>query len=128
VAIAPGVSQQADAAPVASFVDTYFTAINHHDYGLYISLLQPRLRPTAGQFYSGYRGSHDSHATLTGLSPTANGVAATVTFTSHQPASNSPTHTRCTAWTITLYLRSRGGSYRIMSAPPGYHAQYQACQ
>jgi hypothetical protein len=128
VSIAPGVSQQADAAPVASFAHTYFSAINHHNYALYISLLQPRLRPTAGQFYSGYRGTHDSHATLTGLSPTANGLAATVTFTSHQPASNSPTHTGCTKWTIALYLLSRGGSYRITSPPPGYHAQYEACR
>jgi hypothetical protein len=127
VTIAPGVSQQPDAAQVASFVQNYFTAINSHNYGQYISLLQPRLRPTVGQFNSGYRGTRDSNATLTALSTTANGVAATVTFTSHQPADNSATHTTCTDWNLTLYLQSRGSGYREVSAPPGYHAHYVPC-
>lgn len=127
VTIAPGVSQQPGAAQVASFVQTYFTAINNHNYGQYIALLQPRLRPTVAQFNSGYRGTSDSNATLTALSTTANGVAATVTFTSHQPANNSATHTACTDWNITMYLQSRGSGYRRVSAPPGYHAHYVPC-
>ena len=125
--IAPGVGQQPGAAQVASFVQTYFTAINTHNYGQYVALLQPRLRPTYGQFNSGYRGTKDSNATLTAISPTANGVAASVTFTSHQPPGNSPTHTSCTDWNIILYLQPHGGGYRIVTPPPGYHAQYSAC-
>lgn len=127
VTIAPAVNGQPAAAQVASFLQTYFTAINAGDYARYASLWPPRLRPTIGQFRSGYRGSHDSHAILAALSPTAVGVAATVTFTSHQPAANSPTHTGCTDWNVTLYLRSRGSGYRIVSPPTGYHPQYRRC-
>jgi hypothetical protein len=127
VAIAPGVSQQPGAAAVASFVQAYFTAINHHDYARYISLFQARLRPTVGQFDSGYRGTSDSNPTLTEVSPTVNGVAATVTFTSHQPADNSPTSTACTNWDVTLYLQARDSGYVIGPAPPGYHAHFAPC-
>lgn len=127
VVIAPGVSQQPGAAAVASFVQAYFTAINHHDYAQYISLFQAQLRPTVSQFHSGYRGTSDSNVTLTEVSPTANGVAATVTFTSHQPAGNSPTSTACTNWDITLYLQARGSGYVIGPAPPGYHAHFAPC-
>jgi hypothetical protein len=54
-------------------------------------------------------------------------VSAAVTFTSHQLPSASPTGTSCTNWTIVLYLRQQSGRYLIGPAPPGYHAQYQAC-
>jgi hypothetical protein len=127
VAIAPGARQQPGAQQVASFVQRYFIAIDSHNYGEYIALFQPRLRPTRGQFGRGYRGTTDSGATLAGLSATAQGLAAAVTFTSHQPPANSPTHTSCTAWEITLYLQQRGHGYRIVSPPPGYHAHYRAC-
>jgi len=127
VTIAPGVSQQSDAAQVASFLQTFFTAINNHNYDQYVLLLQPRLRPTVAQFNSGYRGTRDVNATLTGLTTTAGGVAATVTFTSHQPADNSATHTACTDWNVTMYLQLRGNGYRRVSAPPGYHAHYVPC-
>lgn len=127
VTVAPNAGQQPSAQQVAAFLKTYFTAIDTHDFGLYSSLLEPRLRPTLGQFNLGYRSTKDSGATLTGLSATATGLAATISFTSHQRPADSPTHTTCTAWDITLYLQPQASTYRIVSPPAGYHALYQSC-
>jgi len=127
VAIAPTVSQQATAPQVAAFLRSYFLAINTRDYSQYSSLFAPRLRPTLKQFESGYRSTRDSGAELTGISPTPVGVAAAVSFTSHQQPTDSPTGTSCTSWDVTLYLRPYGTTYRIVSSPAGYHAHYQAC-
>jgi len=129
VTVAPGVSTQGDEPTVVAFLNSYFTAINNHDYQQYRRLLdaQVQRQETAATFAAGYRGSHDSAATLTGLTSSGAQVAASVSFTSHQPAAVSPTHSGCTDWTITLYLTPQGGSYLIGSPPSGYHASYQAC-
>jgi hypothetical protein len=127
VAIAPAPSQQASSPQVASFLESYFQAINTRDYSGFSSLFEPRLRPTFQQFQSGYRSTHDSGAVLTRISPTPVGVAAAVSFTSHQQPADSPTRTSCTSWDVTLYLKPHGGTYRIVSPPTGYHAHYQAC-
>ena len=127
VAIAPALSQQAGSPQVAAFLENYFQAINTRDYSRYSSLFESRLRPTFGQFESGYRSTHDSRALLTGISPTPVGVAAAVSFTSHQQPADSPTGTSCTSWDITLYLKPHGRTYLIVSPPAGYHAHYQAC-
>ena len=127
VAIAAAVSQQAAAPQVAAFLQAYFQAVNTRDYGRYSSLFVPRLRPTLGAFESGYRSTHDSGAVLTGMSPTAVGLAAAVSFTSHQHPVDSPTGTSCDSWRITLYLSPRGSTYLIVHPPAGYHARYQAC-
>ena len=127
VAIAPTASQQTSAPQVATFLETYFQAINTRDYSLYSSLYEPALRPTLQQFQNGYRSTHDSGAVLTDLSPTAIGLAATVSFTSHQQPADSATGTSCTSWNITLYLEPLGSTYQIVHPPDGYHAQYQAC-
>ncbi|MGO9081203.1 MAG: hypothetical protein ACLQDY_19540 [Streptosporangiaceae bacterium] len=127
VAIAPAASQQASAPQAAAFLRTYFRAINTRNYGLYSSLYEPSLRPTSGQFYQGYRSTHDSGAVLTSLSSTPEGLAASVSFTSHQNAADSKTGTSCTRWDITLYLQPAGSSYIIGGPPSDYHAQYRAC-
>ena len=127
VAIAPALSQQASSPQVAAFLQSYFRAINARDYSRYSSLFEARLRPTFQQFENGYRSTHDSGAELTGISPTQVGVAAAVSFTSHQQPADSPTGTSCTSWDITLYLKPRGSTYRIVSPPANYHSHYQAC-
>lgn len=127
VTIAPGAGQQADAQQVAAFLRTWFQAINARDYGTYISLYVPQLRPTLQQFRQGYRSTRDSGAVLASVSGTGTGLAAEVTFTSHQRPGDSPSSSSCTSWDITLYLVPSGGSYEITHAPPGYHSRYQAC-
>lgn len=127
VAIAPTASQQASAPQVAEFLRDYFRAINNRNYGLYSSLYELSVQPTPGQFYQGYRSTHDSGAVLTGLSGIPNGLAASVSFTSHQNPADSKIGTSCTAWHVTLYLQPSGSSYLIGSPPSDYHAQYQAC-
>jgi hypothetical protein len=54
--------------------------------------------------------------------------AASLTFNSHQEPSTSPTHTACTSWAITLYLRPSGTSYHIGRPPGQYRSSYQPCQ
>jgi len=129
VTVAPGVPPGGDEPTVVAFLNSYFTAINNHDYQQYRGLLDAQMQQqeTAAVFRAGYRGSHDSAATLTGLTSAGAQVAASVSFTSHQPAAVSPTHSGCTDWTITLYLTPQGGPYLIGSPPSGYHASYQAC-
>lgn len=130
VAAAPGLASQADEQGVLNFLTSYFTAINQNNYQQYFGLhdAQQQQGLTQGAFNSGYRMTKDSAATLTSLTPAGSGIlAAAVSFTSHQPASGSPTGTTCTKWNITLYLRSQGGSYTIGAPPSSYHAAYSAC-
>lgn len=130
VAAAPAVTGQRNERAVLAFLNTYFTAINTHNYQQYYGLLdaQQQRGITQGQFNSGYRKTRDSHATLVALGPAGGGViAASITFTSHQPAADSPSHTSCTDWDTTLYLRPQGGSYVIGAPPASYHASYHAC-
>jgi hypothetical protein len=127
VTIAPGVGQQADAQQVAAFLRTWFQAINARDYSTYVTLYVSQLRPTLQQFRKGYASTRDSGAVLASVSGTGTGLAAEVTFTSHQKPADSPSSTSCTSWDITLYLVPGGGSYEITHAPPGYHSRYQAC-
>jgi hypothetical protein len=130
VAVAPGVSRQAPEPRVVAFLTNYFTAINRHSYRRFVALLGPRMRLTlpAPAFYTGYQTTTDSAATLTGLSAAGGRrVAADVTFTSHQAAGTSPSHSRCTRWRIVLVLAPRNGRLALLPPPPGYHASYQAC-
>jgi hypothetical protein len=127
IAIAPALNKQANSPQVAAFLQSYFRAINTRDYSQFSSLFELRLRPTLQQFESGYRSTHDSDAVLTNISSTPVGVAAAVSFTSHQQPTDSPTGTPCTSWDITLYLKPHDSTYRITSPPTGYHAHYQAC-
>lgn len=127
VAATASAAAQPGEQQVVSFLQSYFTAINNHDYGQYAPLVISSQRPTPQQFQSGFGSTTDSKATLTGVAPTANGVAATLKFTSHQQPSESPTGTSCNSWHITLFLRAYAGGYRIGPAPPGYHAGDRPC-
>jgi hypothetical protein len=130
VAAAPGVTGQSDEPAVLAFLNRYFTAINTHNYQQYYGLLdtQQQRGITERQFRTGYRATRDSRTTLVTLGPAGGGtVAASVTFTSHQPAAGSPSHSSCTDWDTTLYLRHQGGSYVIGAPPASYHASYHAC-
>ena len=130
LALGPGVSQGGAEPAVVAFLNSYFTAINNYDYQQYRSLLDAQLRQglTAAQFDSDYRSVHDSTVTLTSIA-SAGGptVAASMTFTSHQPLAKSASHSSCTRWSTTLYLTPHGSSYVIGSPPASYHAAYQAC-
>lgn len=130
VAVASGLAANLAEPAVATFLNRYFTAINHHDYNAYLALLGPVLRnkETRASFDSGYGSTTDFAETLTGIAPTGDGgQAATVTFTSKQNPADSITKTACTHWTITLYLQPNGSSYLDGPAPTDYHASYQAC-
>ena len=120
-------AQQPGEPQVISFLQSYFTAINNHDYGQYAPLVTPSQRPSPAVFENGFGTTTDSNATLTGLVPYGTGVAAAVKFTSNQSPSASPDGASCDAWHITLYLQPHGSSYRIGPAPLGYHARYRAC-
>ena len=129
VALGPGVSGQT-AGSVAAFASQYFAAVNRHDYQAYISLFAPGADPGMDQqkFQAGYGSTTDSSETLVALAGTASGkTAASLTFTSHQGAASSATHTACTSWRITLYLVSSGTSYLISHPPASYHASFQPC-
>jgi hypothetical protein len=128
--VAAGVSRHAPEPRVVAFLDDYFTAINRHSYRRFAVLLGPQMRQTlpGPAFYAGYRTTTDSAATLTGLSTTGGGkVRADVTFTSHQAARDTPTHSGCTHWRIILVLAPRNGRLVLQPPPAGYHASYQAC-
>ncbi|MGH3190995.1 MAG: hypothetical protein ACRDPY_24550 [Streptosporangiaceae bacterium] len=130
VAVAAGVASNPAAPQVTALVDHYFTAINTRDYAAYARLLDRRRRrhETASSFRAGYASTTDSDATLTGILATGSGgVAASVTFTSHQKPANGQDHSSCTRWAITLYLARHGTGYLIETPPSGYRASYQAC-
>ena len=130
VALGPGVSGQPAAAPIAAFLGQYFSAINQRDYPAYISLFTPAAQQgyTAQDFSSGYATTVDSSETLVEVSPEHHGkTPASVTFISHQAPQDSPTHSACNSWRITLFLRSTGASYLIGKGPASYHASSQAC-
>jgi hypothetical protein len=130
VVVTPAVLQDGDEPEVLAFLDEYFAAINSHDYQQYRSLLDGRLRQgeTAAEFRDGYWSTTDTGAKLVRLAPAAaQGLAATITFTSHQAASDSPTQTACTDWRTTLYLSPLAESYVIQPPPPHYRAKYHSC-
>ncbi|HMG62250.1 MAG TPA: zinc-ribbon domain-containing protein [Streptosporangiaceae bacterium] len=129
VPVAAAAAQQPGAGQVAAFVARYFAAINHRDYPAYVALFAPGGQPVPSrqQFLSGYQSTVDSAAALAGLTPTATGWAARVTFVSHQDPARSATGSACTSWGITLFLAADGSAYLIEAAPPGYHASDTSC-
>ena len=130
VAVAAGVAANPVAPQVTALLDRYFTAINTRDYAAYAGVLdrQRRRHETAASFRSGYGSTTDSDETLTGISAIGSGgVAASVTFISHQKPADSLEHSSCTRWAITLYLVRHGTGYLIELPPAGYRASYQAC-
>ena len=63
-----------------------------------------------------------------GIAALKGGLKATVTFTSHQDPAQSPDHSSCIDWGITLFLHRAGATYLIGMPPPGYRAGLQACR
>jgi hypothetical protein len=129
IQIGPLAAGQPDADQVASFLSQYFAAIKNRDYAAYAVMFVSGAVPdkTAGQFRNGYRSTTDSDAELVRLSASPAGLAASVTFRSHQSAAASVTHTACTSWGITFYLQANGSSYLIGPPPAGYQASYHPC-
>jgi hypothetical protein len=130
VTVEPAVAAGPHAAAVAAFLNRYFTAINRHRYTAYERLFSPALRGglSAAAFSSGYGTTKDSAETLHSIDVIAAGqLNALVTFTSHQQAASSPTHSSCTAWSISLYLIRQGHRYLLEAPPSGYQASYHAC-
>jgi zinc-ribbon domain len=129
VPVAAAAAQQPGAGQVSAFVARYFAAINQRDYPAFIALFAPGAQPVPSrqQFLSGYQSTIDSAATLAGLTPTAAGWAARVTFVSHQDPAASATNSACTSWDITLFLAPDGSTYLIEAPPPGYHASDASC-
>jgi hypothetical protein len=132
VAISASAAQNPSAAAIATFASQYFSAINSHDFQAYYSLHTPQQQQdlTAEAFSSGFGSSADSDETLVAASLAANGdTAATLTFTSHQNASQAESGTgTCTEWNITLFLESNGTGYLIGDSPSSYHAHFWSCQ
>lgn len=127
VAIAPGVTPGPVQQQVAAFLGRYFTAINSHRYQIYTGLFDQQMRQSAQQFSAGYGSTVDSGATLTSISATPAGLAATVTFTSHQDSGTAANQVACTDWGITLDLEQTGTGLLIGWPPPGYRASQQPC-
>jgi hypothetical protein len=111
-------------------LESYFSAINQHDFPAYSSLFIPSIRATMHNFAAGYQSTRDSRARLTGLVSTGpEGLAATVTFVSRQNPADSPDHATCDRWHITLFLKSDGRGYHIRRHRPGFPADtFRACR
>jgi len=130
VAMSPSAAASHAAARVRTLLEHYFAAINAHNYAAYSSLLDAQMQQNNPQskFASGYATTRDSAEKITSIADTgAGGVAATVTFTSHQNPADSINNSSCTAWTITLYLQPQNGSYVIGVPPAGYRSVHQDC-
>jgi hypothetical protein len=130
VTVAPAAAGQPQVDRVATLLDSYFSAINSRDFPAYRSLFIPAIRAGMHNFGSSYQTTRDSRARLTGLAATGpQGLAAMVTFVSHQSPAASPDHAACDRWHVTLFLKRNGGSYHIRRHRPGFPADtVRACR
>jgi len=115
---------------VVTLLDSYFSAINQHDFPAYRSLFIPAIRAGMHNFGASYQSTHDSRARLAGLAATGpQGLAAMVTFVSHQDPAASPDHAACDRWHITLFIKRDGHGYHIRRHRPGFPADtVRACR
>ena len=130
VAVAPGAASNPAAPQVTALVNSYFMAVNQHDYSAYVRLFDQQMQQqnSESSFDSGYATTTDSAETLTSISDTGSGgLAASVTFTSQQDPADSPDNSSCDQWSITLFLVPNGAGYLIGTPLSGYQASYQAC-
>jgi hypothetical protein len=127
--ITAAAEQNPAASLVASFLNSYFAAINTHDYQGYLALLGPQLQQGLSQasFDSGYAATSDSRETLAGISVADGDLVARVRFTSHQDPDAADHEEDCTKWRISLFLQEDTAGYLIDPAPPGYHARSAPC-
>ena len=130
ISVAGSAASSPHEAAVMTFLTSYFTAINDHDFTAYQQLFSAPLRAdlSAPSFSAGYETTTDSAITLGGIEVIGSGeLVAQVTFVSHQQAAASPTNSACTAWSVSLYLLQQGDSYLLQQPPTGYQASYSAC-
>ncbi len=127
VSVGRGLAGRGGVRRVTALLDRYFASVNHREYQAYARLFAQRQLTPRG-FAWGYRTSHDSNAMLVGITALNGGLKATVTFTSHQDPAESPDHSSCINWRITLFLHRAGPTYLIGMPPTGYHAGLQACR
>ena len=128
--VSPAAAQDPAESSVATFLASYFAAINSHDYGAYQALFVSQIQQgmTQAGFDSGYLGTADSAERLVSISTAADGdTQAAVTFTSHQRPDAADSYEACTNWQVSLFLAQQGGGYLIDETPPGYHAASAAC-
>jgi hypothetical protein len=132
VTVSASAAQNPDADAVAAFVGEYFSAINSHSFQAYDALMTPQVQQgqTAQSFSNGFGSTSDSDETLVAITSEANGdTVATLTFTSHQNASQAANGTgTCTDWNITLFLESNATGYLDGTSPSSYHARSTSCQ
>lgn len=115
---------------VEAFLNRYFNSVNTRNYSEYNSLLDAQLQQSDSRssFNSDFAMTNDSNEVLTGIEGTGDGgLAATVSFTSHQQPADSPDHSTCNNWQIALYLKAQGNSYVLTAAPTGYQPAYAKC-
>jgi hypothetical protein len=130
VTIGQGVTSSAAVPQVETLLSHFFHGINTHDYAEYASTLNPaqQARQSRSTFESGYATTTDSGMTLTTLASNgADGLIATVTFTSHQSPAQSVDHSACNTWTLNFYLVPQGTGYLIGPAPSGYQPSHSDC-
>jgi hypothetical protein len=130
VTVAPAAAGEPHVDRVVTLLDSYFSAINQHDFPAYRSLFIPAIRAGMHSFGASYQSTHDSRARLAGLAATGpQGLAATVTFVSHQNPAASPDHAACDRWHITLFIKRDGRGYHIRRHRPGFPADtVRACR
>jgi hypothetical protein len=130
VQVAPGVASNPAQPQVTAYLDRYFNAINTRNYGEYNSLLdaENQQSDSKSSFESGFATTKDSDEVLTGITGTGGGgLAANVSFTSHQSPADSVDQSACNDWRVSLYLVPRGNGYVMTAAPAGYKAAYTDC-
>jgi hypothetical protein len=129
LAVTAAAERAPEASAVASFINSYFAAINAHDYTSFLALLSPPLQGlTQASFDNGYPATVDSHETLLGISAAGGTTTARVTFTSHQRPNTADHFESCTKWRISLFLEQGPEGYVIGDhSPPGYHAGSAPC-
>ena len=126
-----GCGAEPAATAIATFVSQYFPRSTLIISRRTDSLLTPQQQQgQTARRSARIRSSADSNEILVAINPTANGdTAATLTFTSHQNASQAVGGTgTCTDWNITLFLEPNGTGYLIDQAPSTYHPKYKSCQ
>ncbi|MGI8449734.1 MAG: hypothetical protein ACR2MP_21650, partial [Streptosporangiaceae bacterium] len=129
VTVAPAAAAQPHVHRVVTLLDSYFSAIDSRDFQGYSSLFIPAIRAGMQNFGSSYQSTRDSRARLTGLAATGpQGLAATVTFVSHQNRADSPDHAACNRWRVTVFVKRDGRGYHIRRHQPGFPADtVRAC-
>jgi eukaryotic-like serine/threonine-protein kinase len=114
------------ATAVGRMFDTYFSAINAHDFATAVQVYDPSgsINPNdANQrqtFANGVSTTTDSAAAVQSIGPNGSAVPVRITFDSHQQAGYGPKgrpNETCTHWDVTYLLSSPSADqYKILKA------------